>query len=200
MIKNIVFDLGGVIVDYNPQNIMKNFTDDQIVAQKIRTELFESPYWLMFDAGTIDENQLYQEVAPNVYASMRPLLKEVIGNWYKYLPEFPIADLIGELKAKGLDLYLLSNASVQFANYRDKISVLKEFSGIYVSGFHQLIKPGYFIYADFLKEFNLDPEECVFVDDIQENVDGASKAGIRGIVHDGDVEHLKTKLQETGVL
>ena len=200
MIKNIVFDMGGVIIDYTPRNIVKNYSDDPIIQDKIKEELFDSPYWLMFDAGVIDEDQLYQEVSANVYASMRPLLKEVITSWYKYLPEFPIADLIGKLKDKGYDLYLLSNASIQFENYCDNISVLKDFKGIYVSGFHRLIKPGYFIYHDFLEEFKLEGKECLFIDDVYENVEGAGKAGMKGIVHDGDLDHLATTLTESGLL
>lgn len=195
-----MFDMGGVIIDYNPLNIVKNYSEDPIIQDKIQKELFESPYWLMFDAGVIDEDQLYQEVSANVYASMRPLLKEVIASWYNYLPEFPIADLIGKLKDKGYNLYLLSNASIQFENYRDNISVLKDFQGIYVSGFHRLIKPGYFIYHDFLKEFKLEPRECLFIDDVYENVEGAVKAGMKGIVHDGDLDHLANSLTEAGVL
>ncbi len=200
MIRNIIFDMGGVIIDYNPKNIVEHYTSDPIVGEKIRKELFESPYWVMFDAGVIDEDQLYQEVATNVYASMRPLLKDVISGWYNYLPELPIGELVGQLKEKGYDLYLLSNASVQFDNYRDNITLLKDFKGIYVSGFHKLIKPGYFIYHDFLEEFKLDPSECLFIDDVLENVEGASKAGIKGIVHDGDIAHLIAKLKEAGVL
>lgn len=200
MIKNIILDMGGVIIDYNPRNIIKNYTDDPIISDKIRKELFESPYWLMFDAGIIDEKKLYNEVAGNVYASIRPLLMEIIATWYHHLPELPIGDLVEKFKVKGYKLYLLSNASVQFAYYRDNIKVLADFHGIYVSGFHQLIKPSYFIYYDFLKEFQLDPAQCLFIDDVVQNIEGARKAKIAGIVHDGDLAHLGAKLCEMGVL
>ncbi len=200
MIKNIVFDFGGVIVDYNPEQIIRNYTDDDIEVAKLKKELFDSPFWEMFDAGAITQEQLQKNVEANVYAHQRELVGQIIDSWYLHLPEYPVEKLIHRLKAKGYAIYLLSNASIQFELYQNNIAILKEFDGIYVSGFHRLLKPSYFIYQDFLKTFDLQGEECLFIDDVEANVQGALNIKMAGIVHDGDVANLENKLKKIGVL
>lgn len=200
MIKNIVFDFGGVIVDYTPENIIKAYTDDSLAIDKLSKELFGSQAWEMFDAGIISQEQVEAVVKGNVYSHLRPLVSQILDSWYEHLPPYPIEGLIEELKEKGYGIYLLSNASVQFEKYQANIPALKLFDGLYVSGYHKMLKPSYSIYKDFLNEFTLKPEECLFIDDKAENIEGAQAIKMTGIVHNGDVDQLEAKLKEEGLL
>ena len=81
-------------------------------------------------------------------------------------------------------------------SYYQKVPAFKYFDDFYLSARHQLVKPGLKIYQHFLSEFGLKADECIFIDDILENVEGAKKAGIEAYCFDGEVDKLRLFLEK----
>lgn len=100
-------------------------------------------------------------------------------------------EFIKEYKQKGYHFYLLSNCSLQFNQYYQTKSIFQHLEALYISAAHQKIKPNLDIFEDFLKEYHLQANECFFVDDLKENVEGAKKIGMQGLVYQGNVQELK---------
>lgn len=189
MIKNIVFDMGNVILRWDPKYIASKLSDDVQEQELIEKELFASKIWQMLDQGMLSLDEALQQIN-------EPLLKNALMHWHDYFEPFEeMVPLIKELKEHGYSIYLLSNCSVQFDDYYQRIEAFKYFDGFYISAYHQLLKPDIKIYQDFLTTFDLLSEECVFIDDVLENVNGAKVAKMAAYLHDGDVKKLRLYLK-----
>ena len=88
-------------------------------------------------------------------------------------------ELVRAVQRAGAHCFVLSNASVRFPELVARFSILRRIDDRFVSAFYRLLKPSREIYERFLSEYGLKAEECVFLDDLQENVDGAAACGIR---------------------
>ncbi len=196
MKKIFIFDMGNVIIKWDPNYIICQFTDDPIVHQIIKNELFASKYWLMFDHGTITKDNLKIKVNQSINPKYHQITNDIIDNWYRHAPVIDeMHELIKMLHDHGHKIYLLSNTSIQFDEYKDSIPTFKYFSGFYISARTKLVKPTKEIFVDFLKTFNLKAGNCIFIDDINENVEGAKLVGIDGYCFDGDVKKFKSYLE-----
>lgn len=191
MIKNIVFDMGNVILRWDPQYIASRLTDNPDEQIMIEKDLFGSKYWQMLDQGLISVDEVIKELGNN------PVLINGLLHWHDYFePYLEMIPLVKELKQQGYQIYLLSNCSVQFDDYCKKVEAFKYFDGFYISARYQLLKPNIKIYQDFLNRFDLTGEECLFIDDVIDNVEGAKMAGMSAYLHDGDVEKLRIYLNK----
>ena len=103
------------------------------------------------------------------------------------------------LKEAGYHCYLLTNASVLFREYEDRIPAFQAMDGIFVSAEHKMLKPDREIYETMLAEFGLKAEESIFIDDMPVNVAGAIFCGMKGIVYKDDVDQLLADLKWYGV-
>jgi len=183
MIKNIVFDFGKVLLDWDPHYMFDDFFNDPAKADHFINDVLCIEW---YDDGDIGNP-----------------MREVVDRWSKRYPEFADAfeyyiadfpkttkgevdgmyDLLSELKAKGYHLYGLSNwNSETFATVRPKYHIFDLLEGEVVSGDVHCLKPHPEIYKILLDRFGLKPEETVFTDDRQTNVDGAKAVGIHGIL------------------
>ena len=104
--------------------------------------------------------------------------------------------LVGELKARGYSVYLLSNASTWFAGHLDDYPILRLFDGRLISAPEKMAKPEERIYRLALERFGLNAAETLFVDDRAENTEAAERVGIAGYVFDGDAEKLRERILE----
>ncbi|MFQ6794300.1 MAG: HAD family hydrolase [Thomasclavelia sp.] len=192
MIKNIVFDMGNVILRWDPDYIAGKLSQNKTEKQIIINELFSSKYWLMFDQGIVNEKQIIDSFDPKHLQ----LLRHALTHWHDYFEPFnKIVALIKELKLQGYKIYLLSNCSMQFYDYYSKVPAFKYFDDFYISAKYHLIKPDLAIYQDFLTRYDLVAEESVFIDDVSANVEGAKKAGMLAYQYDGNLERLQAYLQ-----
>ena len=124
---------------------------------------------------------------------------KLFEEWYLYMPLMKgVPELIRELKDKGYHLYILSNASEFFAKKSDYFGVNQEFDGIVFSALVKMVKPNPEIYQYLLDTYDLNPEECLFLDDRPANIEGAKKLGIHGMVFTGDVDAVRRKLYGKG--
>ena len=200
MIKNIIFDFGGVLLDWNPRYLYKSYFNNDEEMEHFLADICNGEWNIRQDAG-----RPFAEAVKELKAKF-PEYAEAIqmydDDWEKMLKcELPESiDLLKELKFMGYGIYGLTNWSAEkigyaFANY----SFFSLFDGIVVSGVEKVVKPDRKIYEILLERYSLKPGECVFIDDNQDNVDMAKVLGINAIRFDniGNVkEHLETLLNK----
>lgn len=200
MIKNIIFDFGGVLLDWNPRYLYKSYFNNDEEMEHFLADICNGEWNIRQDAG-----RPFAEAVKELQAKF-PEYAEAIqmydDDWEKMLKcELPGSiDLLKELKSMGYGIYGLTNWSAEkigyaFANY----SFFSLFDGIVVSGVEKVVKPDRKIYEILLERYSLKPGECVFIDDNQDNVDMAKVLGINAIRFDniGNVkEHLETILNK----
>lgn len=197
MIKNIIFDLGNVIISWNPKYIVSHYTSDEDVQDELMTNLFGSPHWLSFDEGSLTREQVISNVRETLPEEHHPTVHDMVHHWHKHAPPIPgMEELVRELKEQGYQIYLLSNTNIHFDEYKDTIPALQYFDGYYISAKAKLMKPQREIYHDFLKTFSLTASESIFIDDIADNIASAIDVGLDGYIFDGNVEKLRKYLAE----
>lgn len=200
MIRNLIFDMGQVLMRWDPLFIASHYVDDPAEAQEFVDELIVQPDWYLVDAGQIEEADYRAQLAQRASEKWRDRLLQCYDEFEMYMP--PIAQmhaLANEAKAAGYGVYLLSNALTRFERVLRECPTLQCVDDKVISAIEHLAKPDLRIYELALRKFNLPGDECVFIDDLQENIDGAAKAGIHGVRFDGDVSALRRSLQEMGV-
>ena len=196
MIKNIVLDMGNVCCRWDVNYIASCLSTDQEEKQWLIQHVFQSQQWQELDQGLISIEEAQQQLSHS-YPQFHYLIERALCHWFDYFDQFDeMEEYIIELKNKGYYIYLLSNCSLQFYQYYQKKSIFHHFDGYYISAKYQLLKPSKDIYLHFLDHFHLNGEECLFVDDMKINVEGAKRVGMSGIVYDGKIDELKDKIKK----
>ena len=184
--KNILFDMGNVLVTYNPEWVIRRYTEDEELIREVKNIVFNSQEWLLLDAGLIEEEKAERNWMERLsYDKARELAHLSFQNWHLYnMKVIPgTAEMIRALKENGKEIYLLSNASMRLLSiYKEVIPAVECFSGIFYSAAHKCVKPQDIIYERFLKEYSLKPSDCFFIDDLEENISAAKAVGISGAV------------------
>lgn len=200
MIKNIIFDMGGVLVHYDPRHFLDLLDVEAEDKALLMREVFNTVAWFRLDHGTIAEEEAVAIMKGNLPPRLHGAVDRLMAWWELELrPMEGMEALLAELKGLGYGLYLLSNASLRQPEYFDRLPGSQYFDGRFVSAFYQLLKPQYEIYKKMLEEFGLRAEECFFVDDSVANVEAAYCMGIAGAVFDGGVPRLRRALDRSGV-
>lgn len=202
MIRNIVFDMGQVLIRWNPARYLEqgNFSDQD--RELLMKEVFRSVEWVQLDRGSIT----LEAAAAAMRSRLPEHLHEAVWthgiNWYGWpIDPMPgMADLARELKAKGYRVYMLSNCSIPLRENVHRIPGTEVFDGFFVSSEHVLLKPQHEIYEKFFEVFDLKPEECFFIDDAVANIEGALVCGMPGAVFRGDADLLRQELKENEIL
>ena len=184
--KNIPFDMGNVLVTYNPEWVIRHYTEDEALIREVKNIVFHSQEWLLLDAGLIEEEKAERNWMERLSSDKaREIAHLSFLNWHLYnMKVIPgTAEMIRALKENGKEIYLLSNASMRLLSiYKEVIPAVECFSGIFYSAAHKCVKPQDIIYERFLKEYSLNPSDCFFIDDLEENISAAKAVGISGAV------------------
>ena len=184
--KNILFDMGNVLVTYNPEWVIRHYTEDEKLIREVKNIVFHSQEWLLLDAGLIEEEKAERNWMERLSSDKaREIAHLSFQNWHLYnMKVIPgTAEIIRALKENGKEIYLLSNASLRLLSiYKEVIPAVECFSGIFYSAAHKCVKPQDIIYERFLEEYSLNPSDCFFIDDLEENISAAKAAGISGAV------------------
>ncbi len=178
--KNIVFDLGGVLFARDKHKCTPEFID---FFRFIRTDPMPD-FWVEYDRGTLTLDQVVDALyalhgcTPEV---ARAYLREAID---RQEPVRATERLVGELKRAGYRLYVLSNMSREFIDFLRRADVYALFDGEVVSCEEGTVKPEPRIYRILLDRYGLDPAETLFIDDRAANIAAAREAGIDGFLFD----------------
>lgn len=194
-IKNIVFDLGRVLIKFEPKEyIEQNVPEEK--REDFYNGIFGSTEWLMLDRATLsyeDAKKIFKERVPGADKQIDRLFDVDLFEILQPIEEN--VKLLSKLKEK-YNLYILSNFhQPAFEHIFKKYEFFRLFDGHTVSCYYYLLKPEKEIYDTLINKFNLIPKETVFIDDTKVNIDACEKEGIRGI-HLPDYTELKQKLEE----
>jgi putative hydrolase of the HAD superfamily len=183
VVRNVVFDFGGVLVNWRPQEIIDSFYTERHLRDALRRHAFQHDDWLDMDRGTLDEASVVRRCAQRMArpeGELRALFEHVRA---ALTPIEPTVALLRELRERsGVKLYGLSNMSEPiFAYLEERHDFFKLFDGIVVSGAVTLVKPEPAIYEHLRERFRLDFAESVFIDDLPRNVESARRVGLPAI-------------------
>ncbi|MCL2508784.1 MAG: HAD family phosphatase [Oscillospiraceae bacterium] len=205
-IKNIIFDMGGVIIDYSPRKTLSKYFSDGRDVELIMDVLYGSgspvkDLWGQMDIGAMTSAQVAAQACLYLPERLREKLTWLLLNWWDEMPPFPaMCEFIRELKEKGFGIYLLSNTPEEFHERKASIPAFQYFDGFIASCDHQRVKPGPEIFRILFDTFSLDPAECYFIDDLQRNIDGAAAVGMKGHCYaHGDVDVLRRAMIDEGI-
>lgn len=199
--KNIIFDLGNVVINTDYNKIINNFTNNEEEKEFILNDVIKSPYYELGDTGFIeieDQIDIINDYTNNKYPE---LVKDFLLNYIKYKTwNGDILDILKKLKENGYKLYVLSNISdYVYKNFKEILESL--FDGIVVSYEIHKVKPNEAIYKYLLNKYNLNPEDSLFIDDREVNIKTANILGIKGRqVLPDNIDDIKQVLKEYGVL
>ncbi len=176
MIKNIIFDMGEVLIHWTPEMILDRFHLEGEDREIIKWKILKSYQWSLLDDGYYENlDDFLAEMLPKIPEHLRPVAVDVAKHWYKptIAPVAGMAELLDELKKHGYKLYLLSNAGPNHRDYWHEVPGHGYFDGICVSAYEKLYKPSIAIFERILEKFSLVADECVFIDDLNTNCAGA---------------------------
>ena len=200
MIRNIIFDMGNVLIRYAPEYFIERAgIRDPREKDLLLNEIYRSPKWAQMDYGHLREDDFEQHLYTRLPARLHGVVPKLVRHWSQPEPIPGMADFAAGCKKAGLGVYLLSNASLLQKDYWPNVPGHEFFDGTIVSAYEGCVKPGAEIFQRLLDRFHLRAEECFFVDDLAENVDGAKRVGIDGFVFRGDVDALRRALADLGV-
>lgn len=187
MIKNIILDMGNVLLRFDPEVPLQAYVDNDTDRDIIRKELFDHPDWLKGDTGEVTNHRRYELVKSRIPDHLQEPYRMCALHWHICLTLIPGAkEFIDYAKSKGYSVYVLSNADDTFHDYMPKNYDMSKFDGVTVSSDVKLIKPDKAIYEYFLAQHGLNACESLFIDDRADNVAGAESVSIHGFVFKGD--------------
>lgn len=189
MIKNIIFDIGDVLVYFCYREYFASLGYQEDMIERLSKATVFNDVWVHFDRGDLSDDEVIDRMAksdPEIEADVR----RVLSNCHDLVRQYDYAiPWVRELKAKGYHVYFLSNyfeklirenpEALSFIDYMD--------GGIFSCRVHAL-KPDPEIYQALLSKYGLIPEECVFFDDRQANVDGAIAVGMHAVVFENQAQ------------
>lgn len=182
-VRNVIFDLGGVVLEWNPDDILSRFQQDPDLRSGLKQALFGHADWHLFDRGGLSETEVIDRMETRL-GRPRAELIAIVDAVRESLVEKPgTVKLLRALHQRGIALYCLSNmpASI-YAHLRIRHAFWDIFRGIVISGEVRMIKPEPEVFAHLLERFNLRVEESVFVDDLAVNIEAARRLGLQTIL------------------
>lgn len=192
MIKNVIFDYGNVICKTDIDALICSFAESEADFPVLKKAIGED--WAKVDAG-YDYNAYLKETLARLPERLHVPCRRFFAEWFTRTPYIEgIEDTVAALKKRGYKLFLLSNAPQYFYENLSFFRVFDSFDGFVASGCEKVVKPDLRIYRILLERFDLRAEECVFFDDLAQNVSGAKAAGIDAYRFFGDVKLIHNLL------
>jgi 2-haloacid dehalogenase len=197
----VVFDLGGVLIDWNPRHLYrKMFDGDEEGMERFLSEICTSEW-----NARQDEGRSFAEATEELIAR-HPEQAELVRAFFDRWPEMvggainETVEILAELKGAGREIYALSNWSAETFPYaRDRFQFLDWFDFIVISGEMGRVKPNREIFDFLLEETGRRAEECVFIDDSPENTAAARDLGF-DVIHFRSPRQLRDELMNRGIL
>jgi len=198
MIKNVIFDLGRVLYTFWPEKYMIELGYSQEEAASMLSSKTIWALWREYDRGTYTRESLIAEMIknfPDRENDIRKILNDdFIDKVIKIMPDN--VEFFYDVKRRGYNVYILSNIFEDGIGHLIKRDAfLSHADGIVASAHFGCLKPEYKIYQILLDKYNLIPEECIFIDDLEPNIEAARELGIHGI-HFIGLEDCKKQFEE----
>lgn len=201
MVKNIVFDMGNVLIKFDSKRLVKSLTDNKADQQLLYEEVFGSLDWIMLDKGELSEDELVEACGQRLPSYLKPKIKHMLEMWHENPEHIPgMYYLVKQLKDKGYPVYVLSNTKASYHSFKKNIPATQFMNGEMISAEERCLKPFEEIYIKFTDKFKLRPEECYFIDDTPTNILAAKALGWEGYVFHGSVKKLREDLKQYNIL
>ena len=196
--KHCIFDLGNILFRFDMEHILSHRFDPK-TAEALVPAFFDRRIWDRMDDGTITDEEAKDAICASLPQEYHRGVREVYDVWPALLYPVPgMVELLRELKAAGVKLYLLSNISIGFVEQSRELPMYREvfalFDGLVFSGPIGMVKPNPEIFAHLLKTYGLRAGDCMFIDDSPKNIAGAASVGIDPILFEGDAETLRPQI------
>lgn len=198
-VDTVVFDLGGVLVDWDPRYLYRSLFDDETAMERFLAEVCTPAWNLAQDAG-----RSWAEAVAGLSAEYPDYAEQIAAyraRWLETLrgPIQPTVDLLARLRDEGVRLYALTNWSQEtFPLARERFDFLGWFEGIVVSGEEKLIKPDPEIYHRLIRRYAIEPARTLYIDDSLRNVAAAEALGMHGRHFQG-ADGLRGRMQALGL-
>jgi HAD superfamily hydrolase (TIGR01509 family) len=181
-VRNVVFDVGGVLLEWNPASTIAELYPDQATQAVIRQQMFDHADWHEFDRGTLSFEAAIQHFAKQTGRSPDETRALIIATRKSLRPIAGTVQLVEKLAAAGVHLYLLSNMPVSTFEYLvQHHKFFAHFKRLVISGAILLVKPEPAIYKHLVEQTGIVPAESVFIDDLLKNVIAAQECGFHAI-------------------
>ena len=182
MIRNVIFDAGGVLLEWNPPRVVAELYPDPNVQASIREFIFEHPDWHEYDRGTLTESSASEHFAKLSGRTPEEVLRLLRASAESLRPIEGTIQLLEDLAAAGIHLYLLSNMPESTFNILiGRHGFFRHFKHLVISGRILMLKPEPAIYKHLVETTGIVPAESVFIDDLLRNVIAARESGLKAI-------------------
>ena len=183
MVRNVIFDLGGVVLDWNPDQLIARFQPQVALQAAFKASLFGHADWRAFDRGGLTEPELIDRLMARLRMPRSDVLGLLDATRHSLVEKPDTVKLIRELQRRQVPLYCLSNMpAAMYLHLQRQHTFWDAFRGIVISGEVKLMKPEPEVFEHLLKTFDLQATESVFIDDVLVNVEAARQLGIHAIL------------------
>jgi len=200
MIDTVIYDLGNVLIPWDPRRLYRKIFDDEARMEHFLTEICPMSWHAQQDAGRSFAEATEERLSR--FPEHAEPIRAFYGRWAEMF-DAPIAGslaMLEDMKRRGLRLYALTNWSGEdFETAYERFPFLHHFEGIVVSGKEGLVKPDRRIYELLFERYAVEPTRAAFVDDSLPNVEAARVLGLKG-VHFRDAEQARAEFVRLGVL
>ncbi len=195
-IRNVVFDLGGVLLEWNADKILARLYPEREIQALVKKEVFLHSDWLALDQGVLDEEEAirrFQQRTGRPLPEMKGLMDAVRESLVPIPPTFALLDALSK---EGMNLYCVSNMQMAvFAYLQKRYDFWGKFKGVVISASVKMIKPDAEIFHHLFRLYRLVPSETLFIDDHPPNVESARRLQMHAILFQG-ADHCRLQLQE----
>ena len=197
MIHNILFDMGNVLLRFDPPVFIARLGLNEADSALLLREVFQGVEWVQLDRGSLTDEEALRAMCARLPARLHAAARELTEHWDdNRLPVEGMDELVAELSARGYGLYLLTNASLRHHQYWPKSPLAPYFEDrIMLSSDWKLLKPDAAFYEKAFSLFGLDRANCLFIDDAPANVEAALRIGLKSILFRGDTAELRESLR-----
>ena len=183
MIDSIIFDVGNVLAGFDWVSYLNRQPFDEKTKKILASAVFSHPDWVELDRGILSNEEIIRRFIRNA-GGFEKEIRSMAATFGETVTLRSYAmDWIKDMKARGFSLYVLSNyGDLVYQTSSGQLPFLELMDGVFFSWQHQLIKPAPAFYQKLLDTFRIQPEQAVFLDDRQENLEGAASLGIHTIL------------------
>ena len=179
---DIILDMGNVLLEWNKDKILRGVVKTEKDYMILDKAIFQSGLWERLDLGTLTREELVLKVVSLIGSIYQEKVQEVVWNWPSYIEIYTeVFPLLVRLKEKGHRIFILSNTSPVFYELlEEQLSPLNEIlDGFVLSCDIKAIKPDSKMFEEILQKYELNPANCIFLDDVKENTKMAESLGIK---------------------